>query len=441
MFSKLRIVIIFILVLSMVDAKRCNSCCSCSSANARANKYKDDFDKSSQENGMLKSKTITLGDNFAMRVSTKDGAHIGWIHDEFTPSMSIPSNAQIHIEQRVACSNGTRIFYDIDHKGLFIDLPVIGRYTASQISLPARSVSSIIIPNGYQVIMYANDDFSGNDFVVLTSSQKNLGKFNDRMVSLEIQEIFEKKADHVAIIYSHWDFNGRATVIELGESYEISIQQIGSIAIEPEHEVFLYDGSVLRDVYTSSVKSISILGKATATVRVQKVGIIPTKYAVFYDDVDYMGIHFILTNPTVYNWTVGKLSSLRIPQDYQVVLRDRDSHIVLRGNVPNLVLYLFNDRAMAMVYEKRTTENIKNVVIFSKQNFDGEMRTLPFGNTNVSEVFYAGSIRVPVGYRVRIVKEPVSPFSEERSFTYVVDSSDIGGFFDTAIRSVHISQK
>ena len=419
----------------MVDAKRCNSCCSCSSANARANKYKDDFDKSSQENGMLKSKTITLGDNFALRVSTKDGAHIGWIHDEFNPSMSIPSNSQIHIEQRVACSNGTRIFYDIDHKGLFVDLPVIGRYTASQISLPARSVSSIIIPNGYQVVMYAND----NDFVVLTSSQKNLGKFNDMMVSLEIQEIFERKAEHVAIIYSHWDFNGLATVIELGESYEIPIQQIGSIAIEPEHEIFLYDGSVLRDVYTSSVKSISILGKATATVRVQKVGNIPTQYAVFYDDVDYMGIHFILMNPTVYNWTIGKLSSLRIPQDYQVVLRDRDSHIVLRGNVPNLGLYLFNDRAMAMVYEKRTSGNIENVVIFSKPNFDGEMRTLPFGNTNVSEGFYAGSIRVPVGYRVRIVKEPVSPFNAERIFTYVADSSDIGGFFDTAIRSVHIS--
>lgn len=439
MFSKLRVVIIFILILSMVDAKRCNSCCSCSSANSRANKYKDDFDKSSQENGMLKSKTITLGDNFAIRVSTKDGAHIGWIHDEFTPSMSIPENSQIHIEQRGACSNGTRIFYDIDHKGLFIDLPVIGRYTASQISLPARSVSSISIPNGYQVVMYANDDFSGNDFVVLTSSQNNLGNFNDRMVSLEIQEIFERKAEHVAIIYSHWDFNGLATVIELGESYEIPIQQIGSIAIEQEHEVFLYDGSVLRDVYTSTVKSISILGKATATVRVQKVGNIPTRYAVFYDDVDYMGIHFILTNPTVYNWTVGKLSSLRIPQDYQVVLRDQDSHIVLRGNVPNLVLYLFNDRAMTMVYEKRTAENIENVVIFSKQNFDGEMRTLPFGNTNVSEVFYARSIRVPVGYRVRIMKEPVFPFNTERIFTYVADSSDIGGFFDSAIRSVHIS--
>lgn len=440
MFSKIQIVI-FILVLSMVDAKRCNSCCSCSSANARANNFKKDLDKSSQENGMLKSKTITLGDNFALRVSTKDGAHIGWIHDEFTPSMSIPSNAQIHIEQRVACSNGTRIFYDIDHKGLFVDLPVIGRYTASQISLPARSVSSIIIPNGYQVIMYANDDFSGNDFVVLTSSQNNLGNFNDRMVSLEIQEIFERKADHVAIIYSHWDFNGRATVIELGESYEIPIQQIGSISIEPDHEIFLYDGSVLRDVYTSSVKSISILGKAVATVRVQKVGIIPTQYAVFYDDVDYMGIHFILTNPTVYNWTVGKLSSLRIPHDYQVVLRDRDSHIILRGNVPNLGLYFFNDRAMTMVYEKRTAGNIENVVIFSMANFDGERRTLPFGNTNVSEVFYAGSIRVPAGYRVRIVKEPVFPFNAERIFTYVADSSDIGGFFDTAIRSVYISQK
>ena len=434
MFSKIQIVI-FILVLSMIDAKRCNSCCSCSSENSRANNFKKDLDKSSKENGILKSKTISLGDNFALRVSTKEGAHVGWIHDEFTPSMSIPSNAQIHIEQRVACLNGTRIFYDIDHKGLFVDLPVIGRYTASQISLPAKSVSSIIIPNGYQVIMYANE----NDFIVLTSSQKNLGKFNDRIVSLEIQEIFQKKEQHVTIIYSHWDFNGRATGIELGESYQIETAQIGSIAIEPEHEVFLYDGSVLRDVYTSSVKSISILGKATATVRVQKVGNIPTQYAVFYDDVDYRGIHFVLTNPTVYNWTIGKLSSLRIPQDYQVVLRDRDSHLVLRGNIPNLVLYFFNDRTMTMVYEKRTADNIQNVVIFSMANFDGEMRTLPFGNTNVSEVFYAGSIRVPAGYRVRIVKEPVSSFNAERIFTYVADSSDIRGFFDTAIRSVHIS--
>lgn len=440
MASKLQIVI-FILVLSIVDAKRCNSCCSYSSANARANNFKKDLDKSSQENRMLKSKTITLGDNFALRVSTNDGSHIGWIHDEFNPSMSIPSNAQIHIEQRVACSNGTRIFYDIDHKGLFVDFPVIGRYTASQISLPARSVSSIIIPNGYQVIMYANDDFSGNNFIVLTSSQKNLGKFNDRMVSLEIQEIFEKKTEHVAIIYSHRDFNGLATGIELGESYQIETAQIGSIVIEPEHEVFLYDGSVLRDIYTSSVNSISILGKATATVRVQKVGNIPTQYAVFYDDVDYRGIHFILTNPTVYNWTIGKLSSLRIPEDYQVVLRDRDSHIVLRGNVPNLRLYFFNDRTMTMVYEKRTDENIQNVVIFSKANFDGEMRMLPFGNTNVSEVFYAGSIRVPAGYQVRIVKEPVLPFNAERIFTYMADSSDIRYFIDSPIRSVHISQK
>jgi hypothetical protein len=386
---------------------------------------------------MLKSKTITLGDNFALRVSTKDGSHIGWIHDEFAPSMSIPSNAQIHIEQRVAFSNGTRIFYDIDHKGLFVDLPVIGRYTASQISLPARSVSSIIIPNGYQVIMYAN----GNDFVVLTSSQKNLGKFNDRMVSLEIQEIFEKKAQHVAILHSHTNFNGLATGIEVGESYQIETAQIGSIAIEPEYEVFIYDGSVLTDIYTSSMSCISILGKSVATVQVQKVGNIPTQYAVFYDDVDYRGPHFILLNPTVYNWTIGKLSSLRIPHDYQVVLRDRDSHIILRGNVPNLVLYFFNDRAMTMVYEKRTAENIENVVIFSKANFDGEMRTLPFGNTNVSEVFYAGSIRVPAGYQVRIVKEPVFSFNAERIFTYVADSYDIRGFFDTAIRSVHISQK
>lgn len=443
MFPKL-IIVIFILILSIIDAKRCNSCCRCSSANTRANNFKKELNKSSQENGMLKSKTINLGDNFALRVSTKDGVHIGWIHNEFNPSMSIPLNSQIHIEQRVDKSKNaatTRIFYDANHEGLFMDLPMIGKYNASQISLPTRSVSSIIIPTGYQVILYANDEFAGNNFIVLTSSQKNLGNFNDRMVSLEIQEIFEKKTQHVAIVHSHPDFNGKKTGMELGESYEIPIAQIGSIMIEPEHEVFIYDGLVLTDIYGSSVNSISNLGKAFATVNVQKVGSIPTQYAVFYDDVDYKGPHFILLNPIVYNWTIGKLSSLQIPQDYQVVLWDRDSHIILRGNVPNLVLYFFNDRAMTMVYEKRTIENIKNVVIFSKANFYGEMRTLPIGNTNVSEVFYAGSIRVPSGYTVRIVKEPVFPFNAERIFTYVADSSDIRFLIDTPISSVHISKK
>ena len=235
MFSKLRIVIFILILSSMVDAKRCNSCCSCHSENSRANNFKKELNKSSQENGMLKSKTITLGDNFALRVSTKDGLHIGWIHNEFNPSMSIPANSQIHIEQRGACSNGTRIFYDIDHKGLFIDLPMIGKYTASQISFPAKSVSSVIIPNGYQVIMYANDDFSGNNFIVLTSSQTELGNFNDRMVSLEIQEIFEKKRQHVAIVHSHPDFNGKKTGIEIGESYQFERAQFGSIMVEPEH--------------------------------------------------------------------------------------------------------------------------------------------------------------------------------------------------------------
>lgn len=440
MFPKL-IIVIFILILSIVDAKRCNSCCSCSSANSRANNFKKNLDKSSHENGMLKSKTITLGENFALRVSTKDGAHIGWIHDEFNPSMSIPANSQIHIEQRVDKSKNaatTRIFYDANHEGLFIDLPVIGRYTASQISLPAKSVSSIIIPNGYQVIMYASE----NNFIVLTSSQKNLGNFNDRMVSLEIQEIFERKTQHVAIVHSHSDFNGKKTGMELGESYQFPTAQIGSIVIEPDHEVFLYDGSVLTDIYASTMNrvSISATATATATATVQKVGSIPTQYAVFYDDVDYRGSHFILMNPTIYNWTIGKLSSLQIPQDYQVVLRDQDSHIVLRGNVPNLVLYFFNDRTMTMVYEKRTSRNIENVVIFSKSNFYGEMRTLPIGNTDVSEVFYAGSIRIPSGYTVKIVKTPVSPFNAERIFTYVADSSDIRYFIDSPISSVHISQ-
>jgi hypothetical protein len=178
------LIVIFLLLLTIIDAKRCNSCCSCS-----ANKFKRELAKTKQENDVIKSRTINLGNNFALSVSDVSGKHIGFIHDVYDPTMSIPPNGQINIEPRIHNTQNTpefaRIFYDVDHKGLFADLPIPGNYTAEQISLPAKSMSSIIIPRGYQARLYANDDFNGN-FIVLTSSQKDFGRFNDQMVSIEI---------------------------------------------------------------------------------------------------------------------------------------------------------------------------------------------------------------------------------------------------------------
>jgi hypothetical protein len=216
------------LALPIMDARRCNSCCSCSctSSNARANKFQNELSKSNHENHIIKSKTISLGNDFALSVSSTTGKQIGFIHDVFDPSMSIPPNSQIHIQPKVPNSQNefVRLFYDINHKGLFTDLPIPGNYNASQISLPERSASSIIIPDGFQAVLYSCDNFNG-EFIVATSSQKDFGKFNDKMVSMEIYKVFEEKQEHVAIIHSHPNHNGKKIGISL------------NIALQNAHEV------------------------------------------------------------------------------------------------------------------------------------------------------------------------------------------------------------
>ena len=438
------LIVIFLLSLPIIDAKRCNSCCSCSE-----NKFKRELAKTKQENDIIKSKTINLGNNFALSVSDVSGEHIGFIHDVYDPTMSIPPNSQINIEPRIHNTENTpefaRIFYDFDHKGLFTDLPIPGNYTAKQISLPAKSVSSIIIPRGYQATLYANDDFNGN-FIVLTSSQKDLGRFNDQLVSIEITKIFEKQKEHVAVINSQQNSCGKQielkkTGLKIGESYRIKSSQIGSIIMDPGYEVYIYDNAILIDIYSSSMNIISTHMPFIVTVNVQKIGNLPTEYAVFYDDVDYKGPHFILLNhPIVYNMTIGKVRSLQIPADYEVVLHEQQNmqgaHIVLTGNIPNMNLYLFNDRAMTIIYRRKESEQIQNAIIFMSPNFIGETITLPIGYSEISDPIYAGSIKVPPGLKVTLEKQPMHPLNYERKYTYISDSSNTQNFFDTPLMSV-----
>jgi hypothetical protein len=440
MVSKL-LIVFFALALPIIDAKRCNSCCeSCTHHIRRANNLQSELTK-------IKSSRFNIGVNFELSVSTIEGKHIGYIQDVYEPSMTVPPNSQIYITSRIPKfsddnSNFVRIFYDINHKGLFNDLPIPGNYTASQISLPHRSVSSILIPSGYQAIFYDRDHFSGKS-IILTASQKDLGIFNDKMVSMEILKIYEETPEHVAIIHSHPNYNGKKIGMEIGESLKIEISKINSIMIRPEHELFVYDNSSLVDIYSSNVtKTPTDYQPFLATVIAQKSS---SEYAVFYDEVDYKGDHFTIlySNPAHKDGLNGKLSSMKIPMNYEVVLYENENmqgaHITLSGDIPNLVFYLFNDRAMTFVYQKRTEKTIQNVVIYTKPNFIGETRTLPMGYSKIQEVIYAGSIKVPDGYTVILEKSPLYPFNYERKSVYSADSSNTIDYFDTPLISVFVN--
>jgi proteasome lid subunit RPN8/RPN11 len=274
----------------------------------------------------------------------------------------------------------------------------------------------------------------------MTASQKVLGNFNDKMVSMEIMKIFEETPEHIAIIHSHPNYNGKKNGMEIGESLKIEISKINSIMIYPEHELFVYDNDTLKDIYSSNVtKTPNYCRPFLATVIAQKSS---SEYAVFYDDVDYKGDHFTLlhSNPAHKDWLNGKCSSMRIPMNHEVVLYENENmqgaYITLSGDIPNLVFYLFNDRAQKIVYQEKSEKPIQNVVIYTNPNFTGETRILPIGYSKIQEVIYAGSIKVPEGFTVILEKLPIYPFNYERKSVYSADSSNTIDYFDTPLISV-----
>ena len=143
--------------------------------------------------------------------------------------------------------------------------------------------------------------------------------------------------------------------------------------------------------------------------------------------------------------TTGKISSIQIPPNYEVVLYEQKNmqgaHIILTDNIPNLVFYLFNDRAMTIIYQERNIESNKNVIIFMSPNFIGEKRMLPIGYSKIHEVIYVGSIRVPQGFAVILEKLPIYPFNYERRYVYSADSSNTIDYFDTPLISVLVQMK
>ena len=48
--------------------------------------------------------------------------------------------------------------------------------------------------------IFCSDHFCGN-FIVMTASQKNFGRFNDKMVSIEIQKVLENPISNLCWFY------------------------------------------------------------------------------------------------------------------------------------------------------------------------------------------------------------------------------------------------
>jgi len=446
------------LLLPFIVSGRRAGCrtCSCQIANSKAADAEKKLTQANHAIAKLEQTTIGLGDDFAIRVSTHDGFLIGYIYDEFSPSMNLPPNSQMKIVPR---NNNhrvdepfVRLYFDNNHKGLFTDLPIPGNYTASQISLPRNSVSSLQIPPGFQAIMYTQDGFNG-DHVVVSGSVSNLDKFNDRMQSIEITKSFVKEGGHVAVIYSHAGYAGKQQGLLIGLNI-IKSSDLKSISIQHGYNVLIYtpDTMTLLDIIQSSSSSIisNPMWKTThlhASVQDASSPSCSKPYAILHTDIEFKGGHFIVDGHANLD---GTLSSIQISSDYEAVLYDqpnqRGNYVVVSGEIDNLVFYAFNDRAKSITLRPYTHQ--EQVVIYTNPHYTGEKMTLPMGNSlcsssqllNFCQNKYASSIKVPPGFKATITKAPTPITRSERIYTYLEDTPNIRNYVDTLLVSVLVEK-
>lgn len=436
----------------IVSGRSCRSC-SCQAANSKADRAEKELHKANHANAELKQKNIALGEDFAIRVSTQDGSLIGFIHDEFSPTMTLPPNSRMIIVPRSPPSvDGTfvRLYYDTNNKGLFTDLPIPGNYTASQISLPIHSVSSLTIPSGFQGILYAQDGLTG-DHVVVSGAVSNLDKFNDRMLSIEITKDFVKEPEYIAVVYSHPCYTGKQQGLILGPN-TLRTTNLKSISIQAGYEVLIYtpDTMTLLDIIHSS--SSSIISNPLRTDATQLHAVVQptstsTPYAILHADIDFKGEHFIVASKANLD---GTLSSIQVPAGYEVVLYDQPNqqgtYMVLSGEINNLIFYAFNDRAKSITIRPYMPR--EDVAIYTKPDYKGEQMIVPIGRSecrssqllNFCKNVYASSIKVPVGFKVTLTKAPTPITNTERVYTYLEDAPEIRNYVDTLLVSVVVEK-
>ena len=129
------------------------------------------------------------------------------------------------------------------------------------------------------------------------------------------------------------------------------------------------------------------------------------------------------------------IRSLKCPPGYEVTLYDQPenmgAYVVLSGDVPSLEAYDFSGRVKSLRYNR-----IIHPQIFEKNGFEGKQQFLPFGITELPELTFFGSLKIPVGVTVKLTTIYGPRFST-RDIVLTSDSDELT--FTDPVKAVFVS--
>jgi len=338
-------------------------------AHADCNKFKSSLDH-----------MIPMSDSYEFVIYDKNNNFLGT-----TTSLSFinfEGAAKFDIRPKAVIPNDHVIFYsDIDYKGFHVSLP-IGEYSADAIKLRPRSISSVKVPSGVNVLLFGRDHFD-SEYVFITESVSNLVDkgFNDRTISVKIIPSYHRDENSLVSLFDNTEFQGFSQDFS---QKEFKINYFKSIKLHPDYQIEIYsqaDSKLLRvisknetNVYFKPWDRPQIYGKLVKG---------KTPVLELFGDIKYEGAKTVITEFqgtfVTQKFEPSSVSSLILSDDYEVKMFEHVNFTgysaVVSGHVQDLRVFAFNDYMKSYII--RPKSDVRDMVKII--NYEGHVQYLPVG--------------------------------------------------------------
>lgn len=295
--------------------------------------------------------------------------------------------AKFDIRPKAVIPNDHVVFYsDIDFKGFHVSLP-IGEFSADAIKLRPRTISSVKVPAGMNVLLFSRDNFD-SEYLFVTESVSNLVNkgFNDKTISVKIIPSHQRDENSLVSLFDNTNYEGFSQDFN---QTEFKVKYFKSIKIHSDYQLMIYaqaDSKLLRviskdesNVYFKPWDRPEIYGKLIKG---------KTPVLELFNDIKYEGTK---TTITYYEGTFvtqkfeqSSISSLMISDGYEVQLFEHANftgyNVVVSGSVQDLRAYAFND--IVKSYIIRPKSDVRDMVQI--KNYEGHVQFLPVGTHQCS---------------------------------------------------------
>jgi hypothetical protein len=295
--------------------------------------------------------------------------------------------AKFDIRPRAVIPNDHVVFFsDSDYKGFHVSLP-IGEYSANAIKLRPRSISSVKVPAGMNVLLYFQDNFK-SEYLFLSESVSNLVNkgFNDKTISVKVIPSYQRDINSLVSLFDNTNYEGFSQ--DFSET-KFKINYFKSIKIHPDYQLEIYSQveSKLLRVISKDESNIhfkpwdrpEIYGKLVKG---------KTPVLELFGDIKYEGTRTVITESKgtflTQKFEPSSVSSLMISDGHEVQLFEHANftgyNVVVSGHVHDLRVFAFND--IVKSYIIRPKSDVRDMVQI--KNYEGHDQFLPVGTHQCS---------------------------------------------------------